>query len=54
MGATLQIDQGLSMEDRVIENPPDSLMDGDKVSVENDTDQNLAANDTGKQGESAR
>lgn len=54
MGATLQIDQGLSMEDRVIENPPDSLMDGDKVSVENDTDQNLAANDSGKQGESVR
>lgn len=53
MGTTLQIDQGLSLDDRVIENPPDSLMDGDKVHVETDTDQQLAANDTGKQGESA-
>ncbi|HKT30050.1 efflux RND transporter periplasmic adaptor subunit [Dyella sp.] len=53
MGTTLQIDQGLSLDDRVIENPPDSLMDGDKVHVETDTDQQLAANNTGKQGESA-
>lgn len=53
MGTTLQIDQGLSLDDRVIENPPDSLMDGDKVRVDTDTDQQLAANDTGKQGESA-
>jgi RND family efflux transporter MFP subunit len=54
MGTTLQIDKGLSLNDRVIENPPDSLMDGDKVSVDTDTEQQLAANDTGKQGESAR
>jgi RND family efflux transporter MFP subunit len=53
MGATLQIDQGLGADDRVIENPPDSLMDGDKVSVEADTAPNLAANDTEKRGESA-
>ncbi|RDS83289.1 efflux RND transporter periplasmic adaptor subunit [Dyella psychrodurans] len=46
LGATLQINQGLSSADRVIENPPDSLMDGDKVRVETDTDQNLAAQDT--------
>lgn len=52
MGTTLQIDQGLSTTDRLIENPPDSLMDGDKVRVETDTD--LAANDSEKQGESAR
>ena len=54
MGTTLQIDQGLGPDDRVIENPLDSIMDGDKVRVETDTDQNLAANDTEKQGESAR
>jgi membrane fusion protein (multidrug efflux system) len=53
MGTALQIDKGLSLDDRVIENPPDSLMDGDKVSVDTDTDQQLAANDTGKHGESA-
>lgn len=52
MGTTLQIDQGLKADDRVIENPPDSLMDGDKVRVDADSD--LAANDTEKQGESAR
>ncbi|RDS79468.1 efflux RND transporter periplasmic adaptor subunit [Dyella monticola] len=54
MGTTLQIDQGLSATDRVIENPPDSLMDGDKVRVETDTNQNLAAQDTEKTGASAR
>jgi len=54
MGTSLQIDQGLSLDDRVIENPPDSLMDGDKVRVETDSDQQLAANDAGKHGESAR
>jgi membrane fusion protein, multidrug efflux system len=52
MGTTLQIDQGLTTADRIIENPPDSLMDGDKVRVETDAD--LAANDSEKQGESAR
>lgn len=50
MGTTLQIDQGLNPDDRVIENPPDSLMDGDKVSVETDTSPNLAANATEKNG----
>jgi membrane fusion protein, multidrug efflux system len=46
MGTTLQIDQGLKPTDEVIENPPDSLMDGDKVRVEADSaDQNLAAQD---------
>jgi len=45
LGTTLQIDQGLIPTDQVIENPPDSLMDGDKVRVENDADQNLAAQD---------
>jgi RND family efflux transporter MFP subunit len=54
LGTSLQIDQGLTPVDRVIENPPDSLMDGDKVSVENDTDQNLSAQDTEKNGASAR
>lgn len=52
MGTTLQIDQGLHADDRVIENPPDSLTDGDKVQVDADTD--LTANDTEKHGESAR
>jgi RND family efflux transporter MFP subunit len=54
MGTTLQIDQGLNADDRIIENPPDSLMDGDKVRVETDTDQSLAASETEKHGESAR
>ncbi|GLQ99568.1 efflux RND transporter periplasmic adaptor subunit [Dyella mobilis] len=46
LGTTLQIDQGLKATDEVIENPPDSLMDGDKVRVDADnTDQNLAAQD---------
>ncbi|GGA25768.1 efflux RND transporter periplasmic adaptor subunit [Dyella nitratireducens] len=53
MGTTLQIDQGLTPADRVIENPPDSLLDGDKVRVDADTDQNLAAQDTEKSGASA-
>ncbi|HUA78810.1 MAG TPA: efflux RND transporter periplasmic adaptor subunit [Dyella sp.] len=48
LGTTLQIDQGLTPDDRVIENPPDSLLDGDKVHVEGDADQNLVAQDTGK------
>jgi membrane fusion protein (multidrug efflux system) len=52
MGTSLQIDQGLGASDRIIENPPDSLMDGDKVRVE--TDAELAANDSERQGESAR
>jgi membrane fusion protein, multidrug efflux system len=51
LGTTLQIDQGLTSTDRVIENPPDSLMDGDKVRVETDTDQNLAAQDTEKRSD---
>ncbi len=42
LGPTLQIDQGLTAEDRVIENPPDSLRNGDKVRVDN-TDENGAA-----------
>jgi len=42
LGTTLQIDQGLSPSDRVIENPPDSLMDGDQVRVQSDNDQNVA------------
>ncbi|MGC1548566.1 MAG: efflux RND transporter periplasmic adaptor subunit [Rhodanobacter sp.] len=45
LGTTLQIDQGLTATDQVIENPPDSLMNGDKVRVESDPDQNLAAQD---------
>jgi RND family efflux transporter MFP subunit len=35
LGQTLQIDQGLTADDRVIENPPDSLMNGDKVRLDN-------------------
>jgi membrane fusion protein, multidrug efflux system len=37
LGATLEIDQGLASSDRVIENPPDSLMAGDQVRVDNAT-----------------
>lgn len=55
MGTTLQIDQGLKPTDEVIENPPDSLMDGDKVHVETDNDQHLATKDVAseKRSESA-
>lgn len=41
LGQTLQIDQGLTAEDRVIENPPDSLRNGDKVRLD-DTGENGA------------
>jgi membrane fusion protein, multidrug efflux system len=41
LGRTLLIDQGITHEDRVIENPPDSLMNGDQVHV--DTSDNEAA-----------
>jgi RND family efflux transporter MFP subunit len=34
LGATLEIAGGLTMADRVIINPPDSIVDGDKVSVQ--------------------
>jgi membrane fusion protein (multidrug efflux system) len=34
LGTSLQIDKGLTVTDRVIENPPDSLMEGDKVRVD--------------------
>lgn len=54
LGTSLQIDQGLTPSDRVIENPPDSLMDGDKVSVETDTNENLAAQDKSSEKSGAR
>ncbi|GGA12201.1 efflux RND transporter periplasmic adaptor subunit [Dyella caseinilytica] len=41
LGQTLLIDQGLTQSDRVIENPPDSLMNGDRVQL--DTSDNGAA-----------
>ena len=34
-GATVQIVSGLSASDRVIQDPPDSLIDGEKVTVVN-------------------
>jgi hypothetical protein len=34
-GATVQIVSGLSSTDRVIQDPPDSLIDGEKVTVVN-------------------
>ena len=33
-GATVQIVSGLSADDKVIQDPPDSLIEGEKVSVE--------------------
>ncbi|HTV84557.1 MAG TPA: efflux RND transporter periplasmic adaptor subunit [Dyella sp.] len=56
LGTTLQINQGLKPTDLVIENPPDSLMDGDKVRVEGDVDQGAAKQDVAaeKSRESAR
>jgi hypothetical protein len=34
-GASVQIVSGLSASDRVIQDPPDSLIDGEKISVVN-------------------
>jgi len=49
-GATVQIFNGLKANDRVIQDPPDSLIDGEKVSP-----QNPNANDnSGQQGAGAR
>ncbi|GAB2588280.1 efflux RND transporter periplasmic adaptor subunit [Dyella jejuensis] len=48
MGTTLQIDQGLVPSDKVIENPPDSLMDGDKVRVESADAENNVALESGR------
>lgn len=48
LGTALEIDQGLSTTDRVIENPPDSLMDGDKVRVEDAGAADLATQDAAK------
>ena len=36
LGTTLEIDHGLVASDQIIENPPDSLMSGDKLRVEAD------------------
>jgi len=33
MGNAVEIDSGVSPADRVIDNPPDSIRDGDKVRV---------------------
>lgn len=38
LGRTLLIDQGLAPSDRVIENPPDSLMNGDRVQLDTSDD----------------
>ena len=43
LGTTLQIDQGLAASEKVIENPPDSLMDGDKVRVDDTPDDSSGA-----------
>jgi multidrug efflux pump subunit AcrA (membrane-fusion protein) len=42
LGTSLQIDKGLTVTDRIIENPPDSLMDGDKVRVDETPDDSAA------------
>jgi hypothetical protein len=34
-GATVQITSGLSANDRIIQDPPDSLIEGEKVTVVN-------------------
>jgi RND family efflux transporter MFP subunit len=39
-GATVQIVHGLSADDRVIQDPPDSIIEGEKVSPQNPADQN--------------
>lgn len=49
LGTSLEIDQGLTPTEQVIENPPDSLMDGDKVRVENPDAAELATQDVAKE-----
>jgi RND family efflux transporter MFP subunit len=45
-GATVQIVHGLSADDRVIQDPPDSIIDGEKVSPQNPGDQDQASHTT--------
>jgi hypothetical protein len=33
MGDILQIDRGVTLKDRIVDHPPDSIMAGDKVTV---------------------
>ncbi len=42
-GATVQIVNGLNPSDRVIQDPPDSLIDGEKVTVESSQDTSSGA-----------
>jgi hypothetical protein len=43
MGSTMQIAGGLTPSDRVIDNPPDSITDGEQVKIAN-SDGSHAAN----------
>jgi membrane fusion protein, multidrug efflux system len=52
LGQTLLIDQGLIRSDRVIENPPDSLMNGDQVRVDT-TDSGAAKQTAAENGHEA-
>jgi len=42
-GASVQIVSGLNADDRVIQDPPDSIIEGQKVNPQNPRDQNEAA-----------
>ena len=42
-GANVQIISGLNASDQIIQDPPDSLIDGEKVSVETASEQNATA-----------
>jgi hypothetical protein len=47
-GATVQITSGLNANDRIIQDPPDSLIEGEKVTVVNPANSSNAANAEGK------
>jgi RND family efflux transporter MFP subunit len=47
-GATVQITSGLNANDRIIQDPPDSLIEGEKVTVVNPASSSGAANAEGK------
>jgi RND family efflux transporter MFP subunit len=47
-GATVQITSGLNANDRIIQDPPDSLIEGEKVTVVNPANSSNAASEGGK------
>jgi len=45
-GATVEVVSGLSANDRVIQDPPDSLIEGEKVAVQTPKESGSQPNDT--------